>query len=521
MICFGSQSQGKRGSQLITRELPLLSITTEPEEPDKLLPFDLFHDETRTLEYLWGIPTKALLSQHIATGSLLENLHYPWGDWGRYNMFPITLPLISSQTTSEKDSFRTVGLFKKLDLSYSSMVSPWRSIRAKEGILFEYGWTRFHYDATNWGKTFTTYVDLPQTLEKKLGSAWLCQGMFVANTIGGDMSPEQYGVTRGVKISLMPDIGTVVLHPNIIPENIFMFIAPVGLNQCPESGSTEVSWGEHGENHYFWSFDPDGSTQISQRVCDLIGLPKYKLEATPLVLHCFDYQFQAIRQVQKFFGYDPSTQDFAKACGLPLIEITPLSKDPDADQSIEELDNWHMVHDNLDEVSNLDSGSIHDDTISQPQRIWFPMPQLRQEMNLTVSEILSYQDLDLSELDSGSDDWSDLGSETSKLDSSSDVSIQYLEPSPWLEGYLIGNHDLSKLYRGITSQDGTRFCWMFDDVSDASPPGYTECWICVECHYSHVQVEPVRCAKCGKWFGNGYWDTMVLKVVHRNHYVYI
>ncbi|THU81674.1 hypothetical protein K435DRAFT_784918 [Dendrothele bispora CBS 962.96] len=106
-----------------------------------------------------------------------------------------------------------------------------------------------------------------------------------------------------------------------------MFIAPLNLNQCPESGSTEVSWGEHGENHYFWSFDPYGSMQISQRVCDLIGLPKYKVKTSPFGLHCFNYQFQAIQQVQKFFGYDPSTQDFTKAFGLPLIEVIPLSED--------------------------------------------------------------------------------------------------------------------------------------------------------------------------------------------------
>ncbi|THU81682.1 hypothetical protein K435DRAFT_469837 [Dendrothele bispora CBS 962.96] len=155
--------------------------------------------------------------------------------------------------------------------------------------------------------------------------------------------------------------------------------------------------------------------------------------------------------------------------------------------------------------------------------IWFPMPQLRQEMNLTVSDILSYQDLDPSELDSASDDWSDLGSETSKFDSPSDVSIQYLEPSPWLEGYLIGNDGLRKSCRGVASRDGTRFCWMFDlEVPDASPPVHTECWICAGCHYSHVRIQPVSCAKCSTWFGNqGHWrgEIMVLKVIHKSHCV--
>ncbi|THU87447.1 hypothetical protein K435DRAFT_341914 [Dendrothele bispora CBS 962.96] len=201
------------------------------------------------------------------------------------------------------------------------MVSSWRSIPEKEGILLEHGWTQFHYDVTNWGGSFSSYVQLPETLDTNLMSAWSFQGMFVANATGGETSDlEKYGVITEVKISLMPDIGTEVLHPNIIPKNIFMFIAPVSLKQCLESGSTEVSWGEHEEDYYFWSFDPDGVNRISQRVCDLIGLPRYRVEIKSLELSCPNYQFQAIQQVQKFFGYDPSTQDFAKACGLPLIE---------------------------------------------------------------------------------------------------------------------------------------------------------------------------------------------------------
>ncbi|THU79741.1 hypothetical protein K435DRAFT_519577 [Dendrothele bispora CBS 962.96] len=328
MICFGSQSRGVMGSQLITRELRF-ATSFMPEEPEKLLPFDLFHDETRALEYLWGIPKKDSLSQQIITGSALDILGFPYYVSGREHMFPIALPLISSWAASDDDSFRTVGWFKKLGRSYTFMVSPWRSNSGKEGIQLEHGWTRFHYDVTNWGKNFTSDVHLHQTFERKLMSAWLCQGMFFANATEGDISRlYQYGVRTGVEISLMPDVGTSVLHPNIIPKNIFMFIAPVSLNQCSESGSTEVSWGEHGENYYYWSFDPYGSTQISWRVCDLIGLPKYKVDIKHWAVLCPNYQFQAIQQVQKFFGYDPSTQDFARAYGLPLLEVIPLFENP-------------------------------------------------------------------------------------------------------------------------------------------------------------------------------------------------
>ncbi|THU80635.1 hypothetical protein K435DRAFT_809731 [Dendrothele bispora CBS 962.96] len=250
----------------------------------------------------------------------------------------------------DKDLFRTVGWFKKLDKSYSLVSSPWTSIPGKEGILLEHGWTRFHYDVTNWGKHLSCSVNLPQTLEKRLMSAWISQGMFVANATGGDTSKlQQYGVTTRVEIFLTLDVGTVALHPNIMPKNIFMFIAPVSLNQCPESGPTK----------------------ISQRVCDLIGLPKYNVEIYPLAFFCPDYQFQAIKCLQEFFGYNTSTQDFPKACGLPLIELIPLSEDPDNPH--EELDNWHIVHDKLNEALGSDSESVHG-TVAQSQRISFPMP---------------------------------------------------------------------------------------------------------------------------------------------------
>ncbi|THU93758.1 hypothetical protein K435DRAFT_967153 [Dendrothele bispora CBS 962.96] len=76
MICFGSQSRGEMDSQLIKRRLPWPFSALLSEEPDKTLPFDLFHDETRTLEYLLGIPEKHSLSQQIITSSPFDILNF-------------------------------------------------------------------------------------------------------------------------------------------------------------------------------------------------------------------------------------------------------------------------------------------------------------------------------------------------------------------------------------------------------------------------------------------------------------
>ncbi|THU90490.1 hypothetical protein K435DRAFT_600589, partial [Dendrothele bispora CBS 962.96] len=102
---------------------------------------------------------------------------------------------------------------------------------------------------------------------------------------------------------------------------LFLFIAPVTLNRCPKSGSTEVRWLANGKDHYFWSFDPSGSNSLSKRVCDLLGLPKYRTDILSMAWKLPNYQHDAVKYLQEIQGFDPWTQDFARACGLPLFEM--------------------------------------------------------------------------------------------------------------------------------------------------------------------------------------------------------
>ncbi|THU83525.1 hypothetical protein K435DRAFT_871195 [Dendrothele bispora CBS 962.96] len=358
MICFGSQSQGEIGSQeTLDRSFRGQSLSKEPE---KILPFDLLHDELDTLRYFLGTWKKHSLSQRTITGSPLNLFHFALSHWHdfEYNTSPITLPSISLQTT-DSDPFRTVGQFKNLDESYSYMSHPWES-DSGEGILYANGWTRM-----NWGQRFCYRVDIPEPSMRKISSAWLCQAMFYAHTTGNDISRlEQYVfiwqtivASLEARAFLKLDVGAVALHLDIIPRNIFLFIAPVSIDKCPQSGSTIVSWEGHRGNHYFWSFDPDGLNQIPKRVCDIIGLPRYKAELLPLLYSYHNYQLQAIQCVQEFMGYNTSTQDFAHACGLPLLEIIRPSENLAIfiDSSADDLDVWCDAQNSLGEVSRSDS----------------------------------------------------------------------------------------------------------------------------------------------------------------------
>ncbi|THU89577.1 hypothetical protein K435DRAFT_284734 [Dendrothele bispora CBS 962.96] len=329
MICFGPRSGGEMGSPQITDALTL-TIFDSPQGRDKPLPFDLLFNEAHALEYLWGIPKTDSLSQEMITVSLSNLLgytSYKTEEIEKYKTLSITVPSILLETAG---SFITVAQFKNLDESYSCRADPWcRQFGSvfceEERELLESGWTRFHYGVGIWGKGFSFEIRLPQS--EKILSSWLCQAMSVANTAGDNASRLKAYV--GAQIFLNPEDMNMVIHPNIIPRDIFLFIAPVSLKRCQESGSTTVNWVEHRENLYYWSFDPDGFTRISEKVCNLIGLPKYKTILHPVPVQYHDYQFQAIQSIQEFMGYDPLSSDFAQACGLPLLETISPSENQD------------------------------------------------------------------------------------------------------------------------------------------------------------------------------------------------
>ncbi|THU93290.1 hypothetical protein K435DRAFT_670529, partial [Dendrothele bispora CBS 962.96] len=72
---------------------------------------------------------------------------------------------------------------------------------------------------------------------------------------------------------------------------------------------------------YYWSFNPDGSCPLSKRVTEALGLPELIPEARVWPYKFQDYQYEATKQFQLFRGYNPSTQEFAKRHGLPLVDI--------------------------------------------------------------------------------------------------------------------------------------------------------------------------------------------------------
>ncbi|THU97314.1 hypothetical protein K435DRAFT_796614 [Dendrothele bispora CBS 962.96] len=115
--------------------------------------------------------------------------------------------------------------------------------------------------------------------------------------------------------------------------------------------SADVCWGSDENDLYYWSFDPDGSCPLSKRVTEALGLPELIPKA----------------QFQLFRGYNPSTQEFAKRHGLPLLDIIwPEGKTgPDEDG-----DSWY----DCQETQYKNNNHLNEPTLPD-QFYQFPTPR--------------------------------------------------------------------------------------------------------------------------------------------------
>ncbi|THU87583.1 hypothetical protein K435DRAFT_804194 [Dendrothele bispora CBS 962.96] len=149
--------------------------------------------------------------------------------------------------------------------------------------------------------------------------AWLSQASYCSS-----FSDTPTHLIQNIVLQLMPKNFKLLFPHNT---QVYLFTAPVVISNPSGVSAITVNWGENGERVYYWSFDPDGSRQISARVAETLGLAQLVKKINPLNMNDFqDHQFEAARQLQSLRGYDPLTQGFAKKHKLPLIEIVqPLS----------------------------------------------------------------------------------------------------------------------------------------------------------------------------------------------------
>ncbi|KAF9254110.1 hypothetical protein L218DRAFT_832061, partial [Marasmius fiardii PR-910] len=66
---------------------------------------------------------------------------------------------------------------------------------------------------------------------------------------------------------------------------------------------------------YYWSSDPSGHSEMTERDCEAAGLPSYLLKVMGNTQTWSPKAYDIMRELQEVKGYDPSTNDFARAMG--------------------------------------------------------------------------------------------------------------------------------------------------------------------------------------------------------------
>ncbi|EEB91235.1 hypothetical protein MPER_10439 [Moniliophthora perniciosa FA553] len=71
----------------------------------------------------------------------------------------------------------------------------------------------------------------------------------------------------------------------------------------------------------FWSFDENGTSEISETECKRLGLPNINLHCVDLDLRTWPkHVYNGLHAWQVARGFDPTTADWARSRGLPILE---------------------------------------------------------------------------------------------------------------------------------------------------------------------------------------------------------
>ncbi|KAL0058956.1 hypothetical protein AAF712_014323 [Marasmius tenuissimus] len=169
----------------------------------------------------------------------------------------------------------------------------------------------------------------------RLDHAWLSQAIHVFTVLGTPREEwEGYTLFKSglIFLDLDPDIDDTQLtshHPWCVDTQIdplyYLFVLPPP--QLPDMTPDVAAWlWAPAESLYYWSLDPTGDSRMPEAQCVALGLPRFcKINNLPFPAHWKAEVYDLVRQWQEAQGFDPTTTDFARSMGYPILEILPQS----------------------------------------------------------------------------------------------------------------------------------------------------------------------------------------------------
>ncbi|KAK1234521.1 hypothetical protein PQX77_002275 [Marasmius sp. AFHP31] len=161
--------------------------------------------------------------------------------------------------------------------------------------------------------------------------AWLCQAIHVFHGLGIPREEwESFALLRDGSIWLLLSTFNHQSRRDYdyrFDPPYYLFVLPPP--QLPSTTPDVVSWTRApAESLYYWSVDPQGNSRMSEAQHTALGLPCFHKSDAPLATDCWKAEiYDLVRQWQVAKGFDPTTSDFARSMGHPIVEILPQDND--------------------------------------------------------------------------------------------------------------------------------------------------------------------------------------------------
>ncbi|KAJ8080106.1 hypothetical protein PM082_016934 [Marasmius tenuissimus] len=203
-------------------------------------------------------------------------------------------------------------------------------------------------------------------------AAWLCQAVHVFHILGIPREEwEDFALLPdySMLLSLRP-FGHAQSHRNFdhrFDPPYYLFVLPPP--QLPDTTPDVVSWNRAPAGSlYYWSVDPDGNSRMSEAHHMALGLPCFRNSADLFQVSWKAEIYDLVRQWQEAKGFDPTTTDFARSMGHPIVEILPQD-DNRFDTFVDNGESTEPNHEQGPEPMEVDEAF---ESIPDPQGSSFP-----------------------------------------------------------------------------------------------------------------------------------------------------
>ncbi|KAL0565960.1 hypothetical protein V5O48_016058 [Marasmius crinis-equi] len=162
----------------------------------------------------------------------------------------------------------------------------------------------------------------------------------------------------------------------------YLFILPL----LPLSSAPDLESWRRAQTFYYWSVDPDGASVMSEEQRISIGLPSYTSEFLSLCKRWPAEVYDFMRLWQEAKGFDPTTTDFARSMGYPILEVLPQNGD-DRFETVTDADEKGAAGEDMEVESFVDG--THNGSSSESCE-----PPTQAEMSVEMDTVLEDMEVD-------------------------------------------------------------------------------------------------------------------------------